>query len=87
VTLAGTEPLAVTGRNFERGERVKVVVTQAKTTLRGAATAGSAGTFVVRWKSNLPVVCASLRIVAVGSAGSRATFAVAANDCGGPPRR
>jgi hypothetical protein len=67
------QPLAVQGQSFASGERVRVRV-EASLTAARRVRASRAGAFTARFEDIVVTRCDTVRIVAVGSRGSRAVL-------------
>jgi hypothetical protein len=80
LSAKGRQTLAVSGRHFRAGEKVRVVLNIARSRVRHA-TASGRGTFrVTFW--NVPVgPCDGYAIIATGDGGSRAMLSRMHPDC------
>jgi hypothetical protein len=85
LTVPDTSPIVVRGTGFERAETVRLTVRFGTRLLSARRVASATGVFVVRFKTSLPRTCPTLRLSAVGSAGSHATARIQVDDCGGGP--
>jgi hypothetical protein len=80
LTAKGRHTLTVSGRHFQAGERVLVVLNIPRRQVRHAH-ASSRGTFSVRFRGVPSGPCDGYSIVAAGSGGSRAMLARMHPDC------
>ena len=71
--LVTVSPLQVGGAGFRARERVRIVATAAQVSVVKRVRASRRGAFAVTFAFNA-APCAGLKVVAVGSAGSRATL-------------
>jgi len=81
--LAQTHSLVVVGSNFRAGERVKLVVHAARLIVVHAR--ARHGSFTARLGTVPMPRCGDVRIVAVGSKGSRAALTLRRPACSPPP--
>jgi hypothetical protein len=85
VRLLAFSPATVSGTGFKAGERVVVSVRTDSTHLSKAMVVTEHGAFVARFtKAVAASACGGVAIVAVGSAGDRASWKSAPRSCGTP---
>jgi hypothetical protein len=80
ITAKGRHTLTVSGRHFQAGERVRVVLNIARPRFKHAQ-ASSRGTFSVTYRNVPAGPCDGFAVIAVGDGGSRATLARMHPDC------
>jgi hypothetical protein len=79
IRIAQSRPLVVAGSHFVAGERVKVVAYLSRRVVRHAV--ARHGSFRVNLGTVPMSKCQGMRIVAVGSRGSRATLKIPRPEC------
>ena len=85
VRLMSASPATVAGTGFTAGERVVVSVSTDATHLSKAIVVTEHGAFVAHFEKTVAASgCGRVAIVAVGSAGDRASWKSAPRSCGAP---
>jgi hypothetical protein len=83
VGLLDRDPVKVSGRGFDPGERVALKVVPTKgVTFTKVVVASKAGAFVATWPARELDPCSGYRISAVGNEGTRATAREMPPPCG-----
>jgi len=85
IKLAAIAPAKVLGSGFHAGEAVRVVFVAPGIHKTRQVTATSAGRISSVYAGVSVDICASWKLTAVGSQGSRATVRSRAHSCGSPP--
>jgi hypothetical protein len=77
-------PVTLRGTGFKAGEHVRVVTRFPGMATKGV-TAGSAGSFTVRFTGSAGTRCTGFSVTATGDRGSRASFTRLPEQCGALP--
>ena len=85
VWLADQTPARVAGSGFRAKERVAIVLTSGKVTLRKSVVTTATGRLQASWNTSIAGGCRPTWIAAIGAKGSRAVYREVANDCGPIP--